>query len=240
MPSRRRLRAKARLRAGGSVWGEFWLWFLLALPIVLAVVGAYYLVAVWWSRLPTGTTAIERVFQPRLVNVVAEATLYGGEDIVFKVGAFNAGRGNIDGAMLNVLVPEFATRMERCTENGFVGLDEHKGGVSGTPEALISYRPTLGSIYWNGNLSFPGRMARVAYFRITKPGVPHDFPIRFKVIAPELDEPFDEVFCIRVSELTEPTELPPWPTPPATRLIALLESIDARLAAGGVHSTDDA
>jgi hypothetical protein len=187
-----------------SVWGEWWYRITFGVSVAMAAVGAYYLGAVWFGW-PTWSTAIERALQPRLVNTTAEAHLLVHPDyVVVKIGSVNAGRGNIDGAMLNVLVPEFITEMERCDERGGTGHRDHMGGTSHTPEALIPYQPNLGSIYWNGNLSYPGRFARIAFFRLRMPGLPHDFPLRLKVSAPELDEPVDEVFHIHVSNLPKP------------------------------------
>jgi hypothetical protein len=143
----------SRSEKGGSAWGETWYIGFFAFAIVVALVGVYFLFAVW-SGFQTGSTAIERAFQPRLVDTTAEAHLLVPPDYVaVKIGTINAGRGNVDEALVNVLVPEFITLIDRCDELGGRG---HMGSFSHTTEALIPYQPNLGSIYWNGNVSFPG------------------------------------------------------------------------------------
>ncbi|MET1012027.1 MAG: hypothetical protein ABWY83_06575, partial [Actinomycetota bacterium] len=100
-------------------------------------------------------------------------------DIVFAAATWNPGRGNVDNASLNVVVPAFFTSIERCSHLGETGKEEHKGAWDNTPEALIPYQPDLGSIYWSGGVSFSGRMSRIIYFRLTKePGVFHNFPVQ--------------------------------------------------------------
>ncbi len=169
----------------------------LLAPTAAAVVGAVsfvcgaYLIVAVYAGWPTLTTAAQRVYKPRLVD--AEASVRGfppDGSVVFQIGAVNTGRGNLDDAYLNVVVPSFITRMERCTQDGECGRDEHKGAFSFGAER-----------YWNGNLSFPGRMSRVVFFRVW--GKPHeplrDFIVRFKVFSPLLDEPLEQEFEIAVS-----------------------------------------
>jgi hypothetical protein len=186
---------------GRSVWGEPWFLGFFAFAIFVGLMGAYFLAAVW-SGWPTGSTAIERAFQPRLMDTTVEAyRLVHPHYVVVKIGTINAGRGNIDGALVNVLVPDFITEIDRCGEDGGTGHPHHLGGVDHTSETLITYQPNRQSIYWNGNISFPGRIARIAYFRLKKPGMRHDFPLRLRIVSPELKEPFDQQFHIRASML---------------------------------------
>jgi hypothetical protein len=186
---------------GGSVWGAAWFMGFFAFAILVALIGVYFLVAVW-SGLPTGATGIERAFQPRLVDTTAEAhVLVPPNYIVVKIGLRNAGRGNVD-ALVNVLVPDFISQIDRCDERGGIGYPLHMGGAAAhSSEALIRYQPNLGSIYWNGTIDFPGRIARIIYFRLEMPGMRHDFPLLLKITAPELDEQVEQRFHIHASAL---------------------------------------
>jgi hypothetical protein len=191
----------------GSAWDEKWFLASFALALLSGGIGVYFLIAVWVGLptwLPTWTTAMEREFQPRLVDTSAEGhRLVPPEYIVVKIGTRNAGRGNVDKANVNVLVPDFITYIERCDERG--GTDNPRysgGGTDQTSEALIRYQPDVGSIYWNNTVSFPGRVAWVAYFLLRLPGTRHDFPLRLKITAPELEEESEQDFHIRTSDLT--------------------------------------
>jgi hypothetical protein len=170
-------------------------WWFLALSSIggaLALVGTYMVVAVYagcW--LPA--TARERAFRPRLQDAEAHVLRLDENDAVFRIALYNAGRGNVDGALLNVVVPDFITELHRCSETGVTGLEEHKGAYSSTPEALLEDDPDVGSIYWNGNVSFPGRMHRLIFFRATLTSL-RDFPVRLEITAPELETPFNKRF----------------------------------------------
>jgi hypothetical protein len=185
-----------------SAWDERWFLACFALALLSGGIGVYFLIAVWLG-LPTWTTAIERTFQARLVDTNAEGhRLVPHNYIVVKIGTRNAGRGNVDKANVNVVVPDFITYIERCDERGGQGNPRYAGGgTDRTSEALIPYQPDLGSIYWNNTVSFPGRVAWVAYFLLDLPGTRHDFPLRLKITAPELEEPFEQDFQIRTSHL---------------------------------------
>ena len=159
---------------------------------VCIVAGLYVLGGIyvgWW--LPT--TAVERLFRPNLRDLEASIVKVSDPQVILRVGLYNAGRDNVPDAILNVVVPEFITEIHRCAEDGEIGREEHKGTFSRTPEPLIQDQPKLHSIYWNGNVSYPGRTHRVAYFRVTMPET-RDFPVRLEITAPGLEEPFHARF----------------------------------------------
>lgn len=184
---------------GGSVWGDKWFLGFFAFALAVGLIGVYLLAAVWFG-FPTWTTAIERAFQPRLIDTNAEAhRLVHPDYVVVKIGTINAGRGNVTRAMVNVVVPDFITQIDRCGEDGGTGNPRHDGESAHTSEALIRYQPNRGSIFWNGYIDFPGRTARVTYFRLMMPGMRHDFPLRLRITSPELEEPIEEQFHIRAS-----------------------------------------
>jgi len=189
--------ADGRVDHQPSAWGQGWFQGVFAFSALLGLAGAYVLVAVW-VRLPLPATRLERDLQPRLERMTADVTRREGDQLFIRIGAFNAGRANIDGAMLNVLVPDYFTELDRCSEHGEVGRDEHKGATSHTPESLLERQPEVGSIYWNGNVSFPGRMSRVIYYRAVMATEVETFPLRLKVFASELDRLPNERFVLDV------------------------------------------
>ena len=185
----------ARSDTGGSVWADIWFLAFFAFAIAVGSLGVYLLAAVWFGW-PTWTTAIERAFQPQLVDTTAVAhRLVHPNFVVVKIGTYNAGRGNVEDALVNVLVPDFITDIQRCDERGGIGHPLHMT-IPGThtSEGLIPYQPSVGSIYWDGRVSFPGRIALIAYFLLAMPGMRHDFPLRLKITAPELQEPVEQDF----------------------------------------------
>lgn len=184
-----------------SAWGETWFQVLFGTSAALAVLGAYILTSVMIG-LPFPATRLERIMQPRLTGTEARAARVDGTDVVFQIGTYNAGRANVDGAMVNVVVPEYINELHRCSENGEIGRPEHKGGCSGVPESLVPGQPDLGSIYWNGNVSYPGRTHRVVYFRAVM-SEPRGFPMRLEITSPELDESLERRFDITVADLVQ-------------------------------------
>lgn len=179
-----------------SAWGLTWFLAVFAVAALMALGGAYVLAAVYVVELPLPLTRSERKFRPHLKDPVAQLVSVSQEIIVvFQIGLNNAGRGNVPEALLNVVVPEFIAELHRCTEMGEIGRPEHRGSYSYTPESLLPDQPDLGSIYWNGNVSYPGRSHRVVYLRATMKER-RDFPVRLEVTAPELDEPLKAHFEI--------------------------------------------
>jgi hypothetical protein len=177
-----------------SAWGLVWFLTVFAISALMAISGAYVLSAVYLLALPLPKTRSERKFRPNLRFV--EAHLVSLREImVFQIGVQNAGRGNVPEALLNVVVPEFIAELHRCTEAGEIGRQEHRGEYSHTPESLIPDQPDVRSIYWNGNVSFPGRTHRIVYLRATMNEV-RDFPVRLEITSPELDEPLEKHFEI--------------------------------------------
>jgi hypothetical protein len=193
----------------------------LLAPVAAAVVAAVsalaggYLILGVYRGWPLPTTATERLFRPSLTSAAAHVISVHGHKVVFQIGIENAGRGDVPNGLLNVVVPEFVSELHRCTESGRIGQPEHKGAVSHTSEALLPDEPETHSIYWNGNVSYPGRMSRIIYFRATISPI-RDFPLRLKVIAPDLDEPFDERFFLAPLAFMQQTTSPEKPQQPET------------------------
>jgi len=164
---------------------------------VCAFVGAYLIVGGVYLGWPSFTTAAERVFRPRLVNA-SSRLVQTDRGIVFELAALNEGRDDLIDANLNVVVPTFVTKLDRCSAHGQVGLPEHKG----------AFFPGRQEGFWHGTVTFPGRMTRIVYFRAEMEPV-RDFWVRWKVIAPVLNPTLEETFCL--TPLAEP--LPPGQAP---------------------------
>jgi hypothetical protein len=95
------------------------------------IVGGVYLG--WW----TPATAVERALQPNLRDAEAEVFLVQDKHVFFQIGVYNSGRDNLDGAHLNVIVPEFVSEMHRCTVEGKLAeknIKERFGAGQGTSD----------------------------------------------------------------------------------------------------------
>jgi hypothetical protein len=174
-------------------------WFLIPTCCMgaLAVAGLYMIGAVYRGW-PMPETASERVFAPDLRAIEAHVTKVDGDGVLIRIALRNYGRGNINDALVNVVLPAFFTSIRRCAEDG--GLGHHQGAWSTTSENLGTGRLQT-SIYWNGNVSFPGRMSRIIFFRapLSDPSV-RTFPLRLEVTAVELERALDQRFTIMIPE----------------------------------------
>jgi hypothetical protein len=169
----------------------------LALGIYMIVGGVYL---GWW----TPATALERAFQPNLSHADAWVTRVEGDDVIFRIGVVNTGRDNLDDAIVTVSVPDFVSAMQRCSADGVTGLDEHRGSF---------WRE--GERFWNGNVSFPGRITRLIFFRVALDEV-RNFSVRLQIYAPALNDLPDVRFDLSVAEPTRPTEQPALAEAPET------------------------
>jgi len=126
-----------------------------------------------------------------------------GGEVVFEIGFINRGRGDVPNATVNVLVPATAHWIRRCDYNGTVLMNE--GSFLPTSDSLTNDeqgRP-IPSIYWNGLVSFPGRVARPVLFRVAFPDRPSEVPIRYTVASSALSEPLIREGTLRVHALAE-------------------------------------
>lgn len=184
-----------------SAWCLLWFPIVFGIAAVAAATGLYVLGAVMFGW-PFPATYIERQFQPRLEGTTVRVISSRRGEVVFSVGTYNAGRSNIDAALVNVVVPDFIREIHRCTERGETGRPEHAGAFSSVPEKLQPDDDETASIYWNGNISFPGRIHRIAYFKVVM-DTRRDFPIRLQITAPELEEPLQQRFDLNLSGVSE-------------------------------------
>ena len=179
--------------ADPSPWGA--VWFLVPMSIGTAIgFSGLYIVAAVYLGLPLPQTAAEREFTPRLKAVEAHVlgkTIRGAP--IFQIAFNNEGRGDVTDALVNVIAPNFVSALQRRTENGV--RHPHEGACSTTSESLIKGEDgnPVESIYWNGNVTFPGRVHRIIYFHANMES-PRSFPIRVQVISVALAEPVSARF----------------------------------------------
>ena len=150
------------------------------IAVACGVLGVYVLIGGvylgWW----TPATALERRLQPRLVDAQARMTLILDHgDFVMELLIRNAGWDNLDDAYLNIIVPETVSELKRSNPAGDVHVVQPQNRGAFTE---------LRQRFWEGNVSFPGRMPRIAYFRATARRAEFPLRIKVKVSSPALDE----------------------------------------------------
>lgn len=138
----------------------------------------YMLIAIY-AGWPLPRTASEREHATDLRFIEAHALRVDDGRIVFQVAFRNDGRGDVENALVNVVVPRRLEYLHRVRENGTSHPDD--GGRSETDEYLPGGDEM--SLYRNGNITFPGRISRIAYFAGAM-SLQHDFPIRIKPCGP--------------------------------------------------------
>jgi hypothetical protein len=154
------------------------------------VAGLYLIVGGAYFGLPSLRTATDRAFSPKLEGAKAEIDRVEGNNAIVRIEVANTGRDDLNGAVVIVSVPSFVSRLDRCNYQGEVGLPQHKGEFYKDNEAS----------FWNGNVSFPGRLPRVVFFRVTLSTL-RAFEVEFKVSSPGLHDAVVSTF-----QLTPPVE----------------------------------
>jgi hypothetical protein len=154
-------------------------WFLVLFAVagIFALAGAYLLAASTYLPLPLPKTRYEREHSSDLkVESFALTNVDAGGKVSFQIGMANDGRSDVRGVTINVLVPDYATSVERL-------------GGDGT--WLATSEPTLpegsgGSIYYTeAELVFYGRSSELLDFEVQLSPV-RDFPVRLKLASAEL------------------------------------------------------
>jgi hypothetical protein len=144
--------------AGGgnqpSPWGQTWFQSIFSVSAFFAALGAYVLLSVWFP-LPLWATRSEREFQPRLEGTEAHVRKAYGNHVIFQIGTYNAGRGNVDGAIVNVIVPEFATELHRSTEDGEIGRESTRERGHVPPKHYLRASRTLPPFTGTGTSASP-------------------------------------------------------------------------------------
>lgn len=158
-------------------------WFLASAAAfgLFSALGVYVVVAVYVGW-PLPPTAAQRAFRPNLADLKARIRHRDERHAIVEISVRNRGRGDLNDALVNLIVPEFVDEVERCTADGGPGRPEHAGAFWKEDEK-----------FWNGNVSFPGRMVRLLFFRLTMPA-DRDFSMRLKVFSPTLPEIFERSF----------------------------------------------
>jgi len=163
-------------------------WFLAAFTVAafLTTTGIYILAALYLP-LPLPPTRGERIASPRLQPRDAHVVEAKGSQVIFGLGFYNSGADELENAVVNVVVPDFVSQLERCNERG-AALAE--GTWSYTPESIAiddQDRP-LPSVYWNGRVTFPGQVSRLIFFRATLSPL-QDIPVKLLIMGAGLQKP---------------------------------------------------
>jgi len=187
-------------------WCQPWFVATFSVSAVLAAMGLYVLAAVSYAPLPLPPTRGAREAMPRLFiadpHVLKVDDLSFEPAVIFEIGVANDGRTDVENAIANLLAPDFFVRLERCNRDG-----EVIGGGSCAPSSESVTEDDQGSIYWNGRVSFPGRVSRVLVFRGTLHSAtldpPEDFPVRLRIVAAELPQEVVKDLVVEVPEASE-------------------------------------
>jgi hypothetical protein len=173
-------------------------WFLVPSSIAggIGLLGFYMLIAVY-TGWPLPRTHSEREAAPRLTAENAYVVRAYGRVVIFQVGFKNEGRGDLDAATVNVLVPNFAIALARCDSSG--NSIDSRGRAEPTSESVTvdEHGKPLPSVFWDERLDFPGRVSRPIYFRVTLAGDQAELPVVVKVTAPPLDD-FERRYVLTV------------------------------------------
>lgn len=151
----------------------------IAIAAVCFATGVYLLVGGVYLGKWTPTTYLDRAFRPHLVEVEAWVARVHHNAVIFRIKLRNAGRDDLNGAYVIVIVPEFITEMARTNAEGEGGHPELLGGFWREDER-----------FWNGNVSFPGRLHKLMHFRVEMSPV-RDFSAELRISAPALDTPLE-------------------------------------------------
>jgi hypothetical protein len=178
-------------------WTAIWFLAPASAAGALAVIG-FYIVAAVYVGWPLPPTAAEKALTPQLRAIDArfDGMTLGGH-VTFQLHLDNPGRVDITNALINVVAPNFVLKLYRRKETGDTHPDD--GSYSETSVSLIAddAGKPLPSIYWNGNVTFPGRTHRFLFFSAVMKE-PRSFPIRVGITAESLSEPLSAHFEIFV------------------------------------------
>lgn len=184
--------------AAGVSRSESWCapWFLASFGVagVVTLTGVYMLAALY-IPLPLPQTRAAREVSPDLridsIDLLGLNAMSVHRTLVvdFRIGLMNHGRGDVTGAVANVLVPVTAMEFTRVDADGAVS---SQGTIRQTPESIQNDNAgnPLPSRYWTAHgLVFPGRTASPLDFRAVLSRDTPSFRVKVEIVSADLARP---------------------------------------------------